>query len=573
MSSIVQSPAWAALVQHQADVRPQHLRDLFVRDPERAERMHLEACGIHLDYAKNRMVEATLPLLLNLAEAAQLDTWRQRLLAGEAVNVTEARAAGHVALRQAPGTPAIILGQDVGGDVAAVRAQMRRFSDQVRDGSWQGHTGRRLRDVVNIGIGGSDLGPVMATQALRPWWHPELRMHFVSNVDGRHLAATLRGLDPATTLFIVASKTFTTQETLANAEAARAWLLRSGAPASAIARHFVALSTNAEAVAAFGIDTANMFTFWDWVGGRYSLWSAIGLAVAIAVGMDQFEAMLAGAASMDAHFASAPLDANMPVLLGLIGVWYRNFFDARTHAVLPYAQDLHRLPAYLQQADMESNGKTVRRDGARVNYATGPILWGEPGTNGQHAFYQLLHQGSELVPADFIVAAECHVSASRPQHTLLLANCLAQSEALMRGKNPDEVHAELQAAALGPAELAARLPHKVFDGNRPSNTLVLRRLDPQHLGALVALYEHKIFVQSCIWGINAFDQWGVELGKQLALHLLPQLQEPSEPSTSGPPPRQLDAQSAAAAAHLARLRVTRAGPPCETWGSRPRPPC
>ena len=523
MASIDQTPAWAALTAHQAAIAPLHMRDLFARDPQRYSKMSLQVNGILLDYAKNRLVEQTLSLLVDLAEAAELPHWRQRLVAGDPINVTEGRAAGHLALRQAGNGPAWVQGEDVGPAVRAVRAQMRQFTDQVRQGTWRGHDGQRIRDVVNIGIGGSDLGPVMASQALRPWAQPNLRVHFVSNVDGRHLQATLQDLAPATTLFVIASKTFTTQETMANAEAARAWLRASGAPSTAVRQHFVALSTNAEAVRSFGIDTANMFVFWDWVGGRYSLWSAIGLSVALSVGMDAFEAMLAGAAGMDAHFASAPLAENMPVILALLGIWYRNFFAAPTQAILPYAQDLHRLPAYLQQADMESNGKGVRRDGTSVTYATGPVIWGEPGTNGQHAFFQLLHQGTSLVPADFIVAAAPHPGASRSQHHLLLANCLAQSEALMRGKSAAEVATELQAQGLCPAAVAALQPHKVFAGNRPSNTLLLRRLDPEHLGALVALYEHKIFVQGCIWGINSFDQWGVELGKQLALELLPSL--------------------------------------------------
>jgi glucose-6-phosphate isomerase len=432
------------------------------------------------------------------------------------------------------------------GAVGAVLGRLRRFSDQVRSGTWRGHTGEPITEIVNLGIGGSDLGPLMVCEALKPYQRAELRAHFVSNVDGAHLSDTLAGLDAARTLFVVASKTFTTQETMTNAGSARAWVRQALGPQAQIARHFVAVSTNREAVTAFGIDAENMFEFWDWVGGRYSLWSAIGLPIALAVGMERFEELLAGGHAMDEHFRHAPLAANMPVILALLGVWYRNFFGAASHAVLPYDQHLHRFPAYLQQADMESNGKFVRRDGAEVDYATGPVLWGEPGTNGQHAFYQLLHQGTELVPCDFLAGAECHTPLGDHQ-AKLLANFLAQSEALMRGRSVAEARAELEAAGVTGATLAALAPHKVFPGNRPSNSILYRRLTPHILGQLIALYEHKIFVQGVIWGINSFDQWGVELGKQLASAILPALQ--------GGPPGAHDSSTLGLLQHIQALRV------------------
>jgi glucose-6-phosphate isomerase len=414
-------------------------------------------------------------------------------------------------------------------DVNRVLAQMGRFSQAVRDGAWTGHDGRQITDVVNIGIGGSDLGPYMACEALKPYGHPDLRMHFVSNVDGTHMAETLKKCDPATTLFIVASKTFTTQETLANAHTARSWFLESARDEKAVAKHFVAVSTNEAEVAKFGIDPENMFVFWDWVGGRYSLWSAIGLPIAIAIGMDNFEAMLAGAHEMDEHFRTAPPESNLPLLLGLIGVWNANFLGADSYAVLPYDQYLHRFAAYLQQLDMESNGKSVDRDGNRVDYGTGPILFGEPGTNGQHAFYQLIHQGTRVVPADFLAPVETRNPVGK-HHPILLSNFLAQPEALMRGKNAEEVRAELQSAGVTGAALQSLVPHKVFEGNRPTNSILFRKLDPRTLGLLIALYEHKVFTQGIIWNINSFDQWGVELGKQLAKVILPELGEASAPT-------------------------------------------
>ncbi len=445
------------------------------------------------------------------------------MFAGEKINTTEGRSVLHVALRNDPGKPIMVDGKDVMPDVARVLAQMRQFSDAVRGGAWTGHTGKRITDVINIGIGGSDLGPVMVSEALKPYHQPGLNIHFVSNVDGTHIAETLKPLDPETSLFIVASKTFTTQETLTNATSGRRWLI-DALGKEAVAKHFVALSTNTEAVTAFGIDSANMFEFWDWVGGRYSLWSAIGLPIAVAIGMDRFEELLAGGRAMDDHFRTAPLEANMPVILALIGIWNTDFLGADTYAVLPYDQYLHRLPAYLQQADMESNGKHVTRDGERVDYPTGPILFGEPGTNGQHSFYQLIHQGTRLIPCDFIAPARSHNNVG-DHHPILLSNFFAQTEALMAGKSEAQARAELQAQGVSGADLEALVPHKVFDGNRPTNSILVRRFDPHTLGMLIALYEHKIFVQGVIWKVNSFDQWGVELGKQLAKAILPELED------------------------------------------------
>jgi glucose-6-phosphate isomerase len=428
----------------------------------------------------------------------------------------------HVALRNRSGHPIPVEGQDVMPGVNAVLDQMRRFTKAVRDGVWTGYTGRPITDVVNIGIGGSDLGPVMVTEALKPYTQRGLRTHFVSNVDGTHLAETLRVAHPETTLFIVASKTFTTQETIANANSAKAWFLASAIEPRHVAKHFVALSTNESAVRKFGIDPANMFPFWDWVGGRYSLWSAIGLSIALAVGMDRFEELLDGAHAMDNHFRSAPLEDNLPVILALLGVWYNNFFQADSHAILPYDQYMHRFPAYFQQGDMESNGKRVTREGQECQWSTGPILWGEPGTNGQHAFYQLIHQGTKLVPCDFLAPIHTH-NRLPGHHELLLSNFFAQTEALMRGKTADEARAELAASHLSPDDVERLVPHKVFPGNRPTNSLLFHQLTPRTLGMLIALYEHKIFVQGVIWGVNSYDQWGVELGKQLAQNILPEL--------------------------------------------------
>jgi glucose-6-phosphate isomerase len=522
MSALTGSAAWQALGRHAGVMAPVHLRDLFADDPERFARFSLREGDLLLDYSKNRITEETLRLLLDLARQADVAGWRDRMFAGDRINTTEQRAVLHTALRNRSNRPVAVDGSDVMPAVNAVLAQIEDFSGRVREGVWRGHAGQTITDVVNLGIGGSDLGPLMVCEALKPYQRSDLRPHFVSNVDGAHLVHTLEGLDPGRTLFVVASKTFTTQETMTNAASARAWLVERLGDERAVGRHFVAVSTNAQAVAAFGIDPVNMFAFWDWVGGRYSLWSAIGLPIALAVGFERFEELLAGGHAMDEHFRSAPLERNLPVILALLGVWYRNFLGAESHAVLPYDQHLHRLPAYLQQADMESNGKSVRRDGVPVDYATGPIIWGEPGTNGQHAFYQLVHQGTALIPADFLAAAES-LTPLGDHHDKLLANFFAQPEALAFGKTAVQAQAELEREGLTGAALAALLPHKVFPGNRPSNAILYRRLDPATLGRLIALYEHKIFTQGVLWNVNSFDQWGVELGKQLAKAILPEL--------------------------------------------------
>lgn len=515
LGPLTASSAWRRLAKRAETTAGVAMRDLFAADPGRAERYVLEAAGLRLDYAKNRIDDETLRLLIDLAEQQDVAGWRTQMFGGEAVNATEGRAALHVALR-APADAGFATGGVMAGpQIAAVLAQMDGFVERVRAGDWRGWRGHAITDVVNIGIGGSDLGPAMAAQALAPYLHPEIALHFVSNVDGTHLAETLAALDPETTLFVVASKTFTTQETLTNAHSAKRWLLDSGATEKDVAKHFVAVSTNAAEVTKFGIDAANMFQFWDWVGGRYSMWSAIGLSLAIGIGMDNFRALLAGARAMDLHFETAPLGANMPVVMALLGVWNGNFLGAAAHAVLPYDQSLARFPAYLQQLDMESNGKSVDRDGRPVDYATGPVIFGEPGTNGQHAFYQLIHQGTQIIPCDFIVPAETHHPLG-DHHNILLSNALAQSKALMFGKTAGEVRTEMTAAGRSEAEIERLTPHRVFSGNRPSNTLTMRKLEPATLGALTALYEHKVFVQSVIWNINPFDQWGVELGKQLA---------------------------------------------------------
>ncbi len=521
MQPISSSQAWKTLSEHARTQGDTHMRELFASDPQRFERFSLRLGDILLDYSKNRITDETLRLLLTLAQEADLDGWRKKMFAGEKINATEGRAVLHVALRNTLDRPILVDGADVMPEVVRVREQMRAFSDAVRSGAWRGHGGLAITDVVNIGIGGSDLGPVMVTEALKPYHQPGLSVHFVSNVDGTHISETLKHLTPETTLFIVASKTFTTQETISNALSARAWLVETLGEA-AVAKHFVALSTNEKEVRAFGIDPANMFAFWDWVGGRFSLWSAIGLPIAIAIGMDRFDALLAGGRAMDEHFCNAPPEANMPVLLALIGIWNTDFLGAETYTVLPYDQYLHRLPAFLQQSDMESNGKYVRKDGGRVDYKTGPILFGEPGTNGQHSFYQLVHQSTRLVPCDFIAPAQTQNRVGE-HHRILLSNFFAQTEALMRGKTEAEVRAELKKQGLSAGEIDALAPHKVFDGNRPTNSILVRRVDPFTLGMLIALYEHKIFTQGVIWGINSFDQWGVELGKQLAKVILPEL--------------------------------------------------
>ncbi len=525
MPSPTQTAAWQALKEERRAWNTLLLRELFAKDKKRFERFSLQLDDLLLDYSKNLIRPQTLKLLLKLAQETGVETLRDAMFSGEQINLTEGRAVLHTALRNRSERPVMVDGHDVMPGVRAVLARMRAFADRVRTGKWKGHTGKPITDVVNIGIGGSDLGPAMVCLALKPYGG-NLRAHFVSNVDPSHLVDTLEDLDPATTLFIVASKTFTTQETLLNAQAARAWLLdhakNERGKSGAVAKHFVAVSTNEEAVKAFGIDPANMFGFWDWVGGRYSLWSAIGLPIALYIGMDEFEELLAGAHDMDEHFRSAPLAENMPVLMALLGVWYNNFWDAQSYAVLPYEQRLSRFPAYLQQLDMESNGKGVMRDGRPVKVSSGPALFGEPGSNGQHAFYQLIHQGTKLIPCDFLAAAESHNDVNA-QHAVLLSNFLAQSEALMRGKTAVEVATELAASGMGKREIKALLPHKVFPGNRPTNTLLYRKLTSRTLGRLIALYEHKVFVQGALWNVNSYDQWGVELGKQLARAILPEL--------------------------------------------------
>ncbi len=525
MPSLTQRTEWHALSRHCRELAPVHLRDLFASDPHRFDHFSIRWRDFIVDYSKQRITSETLRLLVALARACAVEDWRDRMFRGERINVTEGRSVLHVALRNRSGRPIVVDGKDVMPAVDAVLQRMRLFSEDVREGRWTGFTGRRISDVVNLGIGGSDLGPLMVTEALRPYADAGLRVHFVSNVDGAHIAETLQRVDPETVLFVVASKTFTTQETLANARTARSWLVERAGRPEAVARHFVAVSTNSSAVQEFGIDLRNMFEFWDWVGGRYSLWSAIGLSIALYLGMERFEQLLAGAHAMDEHFRTAPLERNLPVILALLGIWNAHFLGAHTHAVLPYDQGLHRFPAYLQQLDMESNGKRVTREGEAVDYPTGPVVWGEPGTNGQHAFYQLIHQGTRLVPADFIAPALSHYPVGN-HHRLLLSNFFAQTEALMRGKTLDEARSELSAAGLPPSEVERLAPHRVFEGNRPTTTILFRRLTPETLGALIALYEHKVFVQGVIWEVNSFDQWGVELGKQLAQKILPELDRP-----------------------------------------------
>ncbi|MGE0865515.1 MAG: glucose-6-phosphate isomerase [Vicinamibacterales bacterium] len=510
----------------------QPLRELFAADPDRARRYTISVGDLlddHLlaDYSKNLITDESMRVLFELARRTGVERLRDRMFAGEAINSTENRAVLHVALRNRSARPMLVDGRDVMPDVRAALDHIRRFSEAIRSGAWLGYTGMRITDVVNIGIGGSDLGPAMVTQALAPYAREGPRLHFVSNVDGTHLAETLRPLHPATTLFTVASKTFTTQETMANAESAREWFLGRAKDPAAIARHFVAISTNETAVRQFGIAPENMFVFWNWVGGRYSLWSSIGLPIAIATGYGRFEQLLDGAHQMDEHFRTAPIERNLPVVLGLLGVWYSSVLGAETQAVLPYEQYLHRLPAYLQQLDMESNGKRVDRDGRPVDALTAPVVWGEPGTNGQHAFYQLLHQGTRLVPCDFLAGFKSHHDLG-DHHRLLLANCFAQAEALMRGKTDGEVRDELSAQGLAGEALERLVPHKVFPGNRPSTTILYRKLGPRTLGMLLAMYEHKVFTMGAVWNINSFDQWGVELGKQLAATVAADLASPAE---------------------------------------------
>ena len=516
-SNLTRLPAWQALKAHR-DRTTFDIRALFESDARRFDGFSVRAAGLLLDYSKHFVTAETMRLLAALADARELRTWIARLASGERINVTEDRPALHTALRSR--SPVMLDGRDVTEDVKRVRAQMRRFTDALRSGAVKGATGRAITDVINIGIGGSDLGPALAVEALAPYTSPDLRVRFMSNVDGAHVEAVLDGLDPETTLAIVASKTFSTQETLTNAKSVRAWLAR--AVGERAGEHFAAVTANTAAARAFGIAPEHTFEFWDWVGGRYSMWSAVGLPIAAAVGMDAFEALCDGAQAMDEHFATAPFERNMPAVLALLGVWYGDFFGASTHAVLPYDMRLRRLPDYLQQLEMESNGKRVTRQGETVDYATCPVVWGQPGTNGQHAFYQMLHQGTQMVPADFIACCKPHHGLPE-HHAIMLANCFAQSEALMRGKSEAEVRAELDKQGMPPDERDRLAPHKVFPGNRPSTTILLDALTPRALGALIALYEHKVFAQSAIWDINAFDQWGVELGKKLADRILPEL--------------------------------------------------
>jgi len=513
-SPLTKRAGWQTLEGHAATLRQLHLRQLFKDDPARGERLALEAAGIYLDYSKHRITDETVRLLVGLAEEAGLRARVDGMFRGDKLNVTENRAVLHVALRAAPGTSIFVDGEDVVPKVHAVLGKMATFSNRLRAGEWKGHTGRRIRNVVNIGIGGSDLGPVMAYEALRHYSQRDLTFRFVSNIDGTDFAEATRDLDAAETLFIISSKTFTTLETMTNAHTAREWALATLKDPASVAKHFVAVSTNAAEVSRFGIDTANMFEFWDWVGGRYSMDSAIGLSTMIAVGPDGFHDMLAGFREMDEHFRTAPFERNLPVLMGLLGIWYNNFFGAQTAAVLPYDQYLKRFPAYLQQLTMESNGKHVTLDGSEVDYQTGPVYWGEPGTNGQHSFYQMIHQGTKLIPCDFI--AFLHpLNALGRHHDLLLANVFAQAEALAFGKTADEVRAEGVPEAL--------VPHRTFEGNRPSSTLLLDRLTPAALGKLIALYEHIVFTEGVIWDVDSFDQWGVELGKVLAARIVPEL--------------------------------------------------
>ena len=512
--ALTSTPAFQALENHAHDARAWQMRQLFAQDPQRFPRMTVEAADLFLDYSKNRVSAETIELLVHLARTRGVAEQRDAMFAGEKINITERRAVLHTALRMPRGKRLVVDNQDINGDVHAVLDRIKVFTDKVRNGTWLGRTGKPITDIVNIGIGGSDLGPKMAVLALRSYCHPRLKMHFVSNVDGHDMDAVLSQVNSETTLFIVASKTFTTAETMLNAQTARTWFLRS-AKAEDLPRHFVAVSTNTDAVRAFGIDPENMFPFWDWVGGRYSLWSAIGLSVALAVGFGYFQAMLEGAHQMDEHFRTAPLEQNMPVLLAMIGFWNRQFLGASSLSIAPYHQDLSRFPAYLQQLDMESNGKRVTRTGQPVDTVTCPVVWGECGTNAQHAYFQLLHQGTDVTPIDFIAALRA--SHDLPDHhDALLANCFAQSEAFMKGKTESEVRAELKGAGLPTAAIDEMVPHKTFPGNRPSNMILMEQLTPATLGALIALYEHKTFVQGVIWNIASFDQWGVELGKVLA---------------------------------------------------------
>jgi len=515
-----ETKSWKKLTEHYAEMKQIQMKDMFQTDAERFNKYSIKFNDILLDYSKNRITDETMKLLLDLAEETNLEGAIKDMFGGGLINKTETRAVLHTALRNYSRDSVKVDGEDVMPDIKEVLDQMKKFSDEVLDGKWKGFTNKTIKNIVNIGIGGSDLGPVMVTEALRPY-HQNVNTFFISNVDGSHITETLKKIDQEETLFIIASKTFTTQETMTNAHTARDWFLEKGKE-NDVKSHFVAVSTNKEAVGEFGIDTDNMFKFWNWVGGRYSLWSAIGLSIACTIGYDNFERLLSGAHEMDVHFKTTPFNENIPVIIGLLGVWYNNFFNAESHAILPYDQYMHRFAAYLQQGDMESNGKSMDRNGNKVNYQTGPIIWGEPGTNGQHAFYQLIHQGTKLVPTDFLAPANSH-NLVGDHHTKLLANFFAQTEALMNGKTKEQVMAELNEECKSEEEIKLLTPFKTFEGNRPSNSILFNRLTPEVLGSLIAMYEHKIFVQGVIWNIYSFDQYGVELGKQLAKAILPEL--------------------------------------------------
>ena len=529
MSELTDSAEWKALTKHFKAMSHVHMRDLFDENSDRFEQFSVGLNDILLDYSKNRITDETFKLLMDLARFTQVEQSRDHMFSGENMNCTEFRPALHVALRNRSNKPVLVNGKDVMPDVNAVLAKMREFSEQVRSGQLRGYNGRRIRSIVNIGIGGSDLGPHVVCEAMKPFAQRDLKVHFVSNADATHLVETLKLVEPETTLFVISSKTFTTQETMLNAHSARRWFVDMVGKEAAVAKHFVAVSTNLEATTKFGIDSKNVFEFWDWVGGRYSVWSAIGLPIALYIGMDHFEDMLQGAHEMDRHFETAPLEQNMPVILAMLGIWYNNFFDAQSHAIMPYSQYLERLPAYLQQLDMESNGKTIDRENQRVNYLTGPIIWGQSGTNGQHAFFQLLHQGTKPVPADFLIPALSQNPLGL-HHRVLFANCLAQTKALMLGKKYTEALEEMQAAGVSSDEIDDAIEHKVFEGNKPTNTIIFERLDPKTLGSIMAMYEHKVFVQGIVWNINSFDQWGVEYGKVLAGEIQQDLVQPGDVS-------------------------------------------
>jgi glucose-6-phosphate isomerase len=527
MTKIIDSNEWQDLKKHFDDIKNVPMRDLFKNDEKRFEKFHLALDDFLFDFSKNRINDKTLSLLNKLAIKADVEGWRAKQFSGEKINTTEDRAVLHTALRSQDNNPVVVDGVDVKPEVLKVLKQVENFSNSINDGSWKGFTGKKINTIVNIGIGGSDLGPAMVCKALKPYSQKDLHIHFVSNVDGADLALTLEQCDPEATLFIVASKTFTTQETMTNAFSARHWFLNHAKNNDAISQHFVAVSTNTEKVKEFGINEENMFIFWDWVGGRYSLWSSIGLSISIYLGFENFKELQTGAYEMDQHFLNAPIEKNMPIQMALIGIWYNNFFKFNTQAILPYDQGLSLLPSYLQQADMESNGKFIDRDGNRVCLETGPVIWGESGTNGQHAFYQLIHQGTQFVPCDFIMPIKSHYNPGDKKnlhHKILMSNLLAQSQSLMMGKTIDEARSELINSELSDQEISSLLPHRSFEGNRPSNTILFEKLTPKNLGKLIALYEHKIFVQGIIWNINSFDQWGVEYGKQIARLVLPKIQ-------------------------------------------------